>query len=81
MERSEEVLLQVRDFGWPSQRFWPVTLITYKAGEMSLHMQTGEWHKDAIEFAGKILAKRGLSVGKEILLGPSGMYYEVKKNG
>lgn len=76
---NEEVLLKVRDFGWPEERYWDVTLITHSKGDFSLHMQTGEYHADAIDFARIILAKRGLVVGKSILLGPSGMYYEVRK--
>jgi hypothetical protein len=75
---QEEVL-----FTWPEthvSRSMPVTFITYPSGGYSLHSQTGTHHKEAIEIASKMLAWRGLVVGKPILLGPSGQYYEVTKS-
>lgn len=80
MKPKEEVLFRY-PFPGTLAGFGDVTLITHTKGDYSLHLQTGEYHEYCLAIATQLLSWRGLSIGKPILLGPSGMYYVVHRYG
>ncbi|MCC5612151.1 hypothetical protein LC612_36845 [Nostoc sp. CHAB 5834] len=57
----------------------PVKLLTYPDGTQDLHRQTGSQFNEHVEKAKRILAIRGLAVGKVGLTGPTGAYMKVTR--
>lgn len=72
---KEEVIAEVQSGSWRCNM--PVTLITWCSGKMNLHCQTGDHHPKALEVAKAILETRGLELGSALVIGGTGIYYEV----
>jgi len=75
---KEEVLFEVNGGSGFNNMILPVKLLNFSNGTFfQLHLQTGDFHQNAVALANTMLAERGLFIGNPLLIAPSGVYYEV----